>query len=151
MSEKPSPIWEPWLLVLAVRPSMEPESYASVSGGTGPAGAGGRVTGYDHEKEPDDSPACQAEEGDSGVAARSPAPAGEVVPDSAARAITVGVALAATAVRAVTVCALASLSDATGVVVRQAAFSGVVSTHAGSFTRPSRVAQLPPTAEPKEL
>ena len=44
-----------------------------------------------------------------------------------------------------------SLSDATGVTVRHAAFSGVSSTQAGRRTRRNRAAQPPPTAEAKLL
>ncbi len=82
---------------------------------------------------------------------KSPEPAVDVVADAAVRAMTVGVAVEATNVREVTFWLVTSLSDATGVVVRQAPSPGVVKAHAGRVTSSSREAQLPPRTDAKEL
>ena len=59
--------------------------------------------------------------------------------------------LAVLAGAAVTVRSATSLSDARGVAVRHAAFSGVSSTQEGRRTRRSLEDQPPPTAEAKSL
>jgi hypothetical protein len=152
-----------------VRPSTDPESYASDSDGASPPVDGAAGNGYEYENEPDCSPTTHESDAFSGVALYDPpspvpvddtantiadADADAAADDTLAKgageacgdAGTTTGALGSAVTTAVSLCVSGSALDFTGVATRHARTAGVLSTHAGYRTSPTREAKSPPNA-----